>query len=310
MPLSNTRELKEDVLFRASESLTGSAWDAKVIDYLNRVYRTLSTGASEFLPEYVEDWWWMKGSGALLLEPVIFAGTVQVENGSQTIIFSEPPGVDCTGRRFQVPGHPDLFVIQSHAEDVANAVLDYAWTGDSDTSAEYKIMKTEYTLAGVAQVISSPMVAFRDPHRINGLTPEKMDEMFPLIGLQPGVPHAFCLEDENTVRFSHGGREDGRTMRVEYRYRPEVDDLIDSVSSVPLVPSQWMHVLADMALTYVLIDKNDDRSNAVALGARTGLAAMLKENRRRLNKIDHLAGQITTRPGGLGGSPGPRMGRI
>ena len=45
MPLSNTRELKEDVLFRAGESLTGSAWNTKVIDYLNRVYRTLASGA-------------------------------------------------------------------------------------------------------------------------------------------------------------------------------------------------------------------------------------------------------------------------
>jgi hypothetical protein len=56
-----------------------------------------------------------------------------------------------------------------------------------------------------------------------------------------------------------------------------------------------MHILGDMALTYLLIDKNDDRSNAVALSARTGLAAMLKENRRRLAKMDPNIGRIITR---------------
>jgi hypothetical protein len=95
----------------------------------------------------------------------------------------------------------------------------------------------------------------------------------------------FALEDSQTVRFSHGGRTDGQSMRIDYRYRPIVDDLTDSTSSTPLVPAEWRHLLSDMALTYLLLDKNDDRSNAVALSARTGLAAMLKENRRRLTKM-------------------------
>jgi hypothetical protein len=310
MPLSNARELKEDVLFRASESLTGSAWNGKVMDYLNRVYRTLATGASEFLPEFVDDWWWMRASGTLMIEPAYVAGTVVVTQGSASITFNPAPSVDLTGRRLKIIGFPDLFVIQTHAEDDPIATLDYPYTGDDNVTATFQAMRTEYTIDGAAQVLTSPMIAFRDPHRINGLTPEKMDELYPLALLQPGVPHAFCPEDETTIRFSHGGRDDGRTVRIEYRYRPTVEDLTDSMSSIPLVPPQWMHVLGDMALVYVMLDKNDDRSNAAALGARTGLAAMLKENRRRLTKIDHLSGQIVPRPGGLGMAPGPRMGRI
>lgn len=311
MPLSNTRELKEDVLFRAGESLTGSAWNTKVIDYLNRVYRTLASGANEFLPEFVDDWWWMKAQGTLMLEPIWRTGTISVENGSDQITFTSPPSMDMTNRRLRVVGHPDVFVILSHMPDSPTATLDYPYTGDTNSAAAFEAMRTEYELDEAAQVLSSPMVAFRNPHRINGITTEKMDELFPLINLSPGVPQAFCLENETTVRFSHGGDEDGRTMRVEYRYRPNVDDLTDSTASIPLVPPQWMHVLADMALVYVLLDKNDDRSNAAALGARTGLAAMLKENRRRLVKIDHQAGQINPRAGSFSGIfSGPRLGRI
>ena len=219
--------------------------------------------------------------------------------------------MDMTNRRLRVVGHPDVFVILSHMPDSPTATLDYPYTGDTNSAAAFEAMRTEYELDEAAQVLSSPMVAFRNPHRINGITTEKMDELFPLINLSPGVPQAFCLENETTVRFSHGGDEDGRTMRVEYRYRPNVDDLTDSTASIPLVPPQWMHVLADMALVYVLLDKNDDRSNAAALGARTGLAAMLKENRRRLVKIDHQAGQINPRAGSFSGIfSGPRLGRI
>lgn len=308
MPLANARELKEDVLFRASEPLTGSQWDAKTMDYLNRVYRTLSTGASEFLPEYVEDWWWMRQEGNLLLEPAYQTGTLSLVNGSAAVTFSPAPAASMAGRRLRIKSSvapPDLFIIQAHTAGLGPATLDTVYTGETNVAATFDAMKTEYTLSALVQVLMSPIVAFQGTDRIYGIAPERMDELFPLSRLRPGVPEAFALEDERTVRFSHGGRNDGKQMRVEYRYRPFVTDLTDSLLSIPLVPTQWMHVLSDMALVYVLLDKNDDRSNAAALGARTGLAAMLKENRRRAVKMDYLAGHIAPRQRRWGSNRGP-----
>jgi len=296
LPLSNARELKEDVLFRASEPLSGSGWNSKVMDYMNRVYRTLCTGASEFLPEYTEDWWWMRRTDNLLLDPSYNTGTVAVTAASPTITFSAPPAQSMVGRRIRFREHPDVFVIASHTGGVAAATLDQPYTGSTNSALLFDCMKTIYTLSASVQVLMSPIVAFRGTERIYGLSPERMDELWPLPRLRTGAPEAFALENETTVRFSHGGRNDGVTMRVEYRYRPIVADLTDSISSIPLVPAQWMHLIADMALVYVLLDKNDDRSNAAALGARTGLSAMLKENRRRGNKVDQHAGHIFTRP--------------
>lgn len=299
MPLSNARELKEDVLFRSSEPINGSSgWEGKALDYLNRVYRTLSTGASEFLPEYTVDWWWMRAESSLLLEPIFNTGTVALTQGSASITFNPAPAASQAGRRLRIKSGvapPDLFVIASHTGGAAPATLDGAYTGETNTAAAFESMKTEYSLLAAVQVLMSPIVAYQRPDRIFGVSPERMDELFPLVRLAPGIPECFALEDERTVRFSHGGRLDGKSMRVEYRYRPFVTDLTDSISSIPLVPTQWMHVLADMALVYVLLDKNDDRSNAAALGARTGLSAMLKENVRRNKKIDFLSGHISPR---------------
>lgn len=297
--LSNTQELKEDVLFRGSEPLSGSKWDAKTIGYLNRVYRTLCTGASEFIPEYVEDWWWLRERGVFNLDPVYDTGTIEITNNSLNVVFTPAPADSMVDRRLQISGNSDFPLIAGHTAGSVNATLDSPWTGDTSTAAVFKLLKLKYSLATAVQVIMSPMLSFKDVRRIIGVSPERMEDLFPLARLQPGLPQAFALENETTVRFSHGGSDEGNYIRVEYTYRPKIVDLSDSVGSVPVVPSQWMHLLADMALTYLLIDKNDDRSNAVALAARTGLAGMLKENRRRLAKMDTNAGKIIVRQDNL-----------
>lgn len=297
MPYVSTRDLKEDVLYRASEPLGGASdWETKAVEYLNRVYRALCTGASEFLPEYVDDWWWMREDGILLFDPAYVTGTVSVVQGSASISFSNPPAQSMAGRRLRVDHEPDVPIIASHTGGAGGATLDAVWTGNTIPTGIFKAMKVEYDLAAAVQALMSPIVIFGHPNQIVGVSPERLDNIYPLSGLDTGIPKAFSLENTQRVRFSHGGSQAGYQYRLEYRYRPTVADLTDSVMSIPLVPLEYRHVLADMALTYVLIDKNDDRSNAVALGARTGLGGMLKDNRRRNVKIDVTAGHIATRP--------------
>lgn len=297
MALVTGRDLKEDVLFRASEPLTNSMWDAKTIDYLNRVYKTLASGASEFLPEYIEDWWWLRASGIILLEPVYTTGTLALISGSASITFSSAPAASKAGWKLRIIGHPDIFTIDTHTAASTSATLDAAWTGDDAAATTYQLMKTVYSLSAEVSALISPFIVFRNTTQIYGVSPERMDFLYPLSRLSPGPPQAFSLEDEQTVRFSHGGLTNGTTMRTEYRYRPVLTDIEDTAGSIPLVPEQWRHILSDMATTMLLMDKNDDRSNAMALLARTGLAGMLKENRRRLAKIDKDAGHIYPRSG-------------
>lgn len=303
MPYANTRELKLDVLFRGSEELSGSEYDTHVVDYLNRVYRTLCVGASEFLPEYVEDWWWLRERGVLTLAPVA-TGNIAVTQDDVNVTFAVAPTASVAGHRLRIESHPEVFEILTHTGGAAAAVLDSPYTGPTNASEPYKLMRVHYPLSAQVSSINSPMVGFRRNPIIMGLSPERMDVLYPMVDLNTGVPKAFALEDEQTVRFSHGGRTDGQSMRVEYNYRPVVADLIDDVGSIPLVPLQWRHLLSDMALTYLLLDKNDDRSNAIALAARTGLAGMLKENRRRIPKMDDKAGAILPRQGAVS-SQGP-----
>lgn len=300
------REIVDDILFRAGEATTQTDWASKALDYLNRSYRTLCAGSSEFLPEYVDDWFWLRGIEKLTLEPAILAGTVNVTANSTSIIFSSAPADSVVGWRIRVGDHPELFSIATHTAGAAAATLDSPYTGSSASASAYKLMKVIYTLASNVQALISPMIGYRNNPRIMGVTPERMDDIFPFADLQPGVPEAFALEDLATVRFSHGGRIDGQKMRIEYRFRKVAVDLAYALNSIPLVPLEYRAVLSDMALTYVWLDKNDDRSNATALGARTGLAAMWKENRRKLARMGSgTIGHIYPRQGGAFVRRGP-----
>jgi hypothetical protein len=317
MPYENTRQLKEDILFRASEPIGGtSGWETRCIDYLNRNYRELATGASAFLPEFIDDWWWMQESSYFMLEPAYDTGTCSVMRNSPVITLTNPPNIDPLGWRvrFKDQQVPDIFEIVVGGAAQANLTMDAPYTGPSG-SVGFFLMKTNYRpLTTVKpQVLVGAMRAFRNPERIFGLSQERMDELFPLARLMPGIPQAFAIVQELNdahnpglffeVRFSHGGLiGTNQRMRVDFWYRPVLDDLTDGTGSIPRVPQQWRHVLSDMALVQVLLDKNDDRANAAALAARTTLAAMLKENRRRNVKIDFNAGHISPR-----GNVGPSV---
>lgn len=306
MPYISTRDLKLDVLHRVSEGQNSTDYGEKAVDYLNRTYNTLCAGASEFLPEYVDDWWWLRRKAVLTLPPVKSVGTIAVIQDSASATLTNAPADSVVGYRLQIEGHSESYEILSHTAATTALTLDSPYTGLTSAASAYKLMKVTHQLDAEVQALISPMFGYRGESKIIGISPERMDEEFPIPRLQTGVPEAFALEDERTIRFSHGGRTDGQSMRVEYRYRPIVEPLVDSSNSIPLIPLHWRHILSDMAVTYIFLDKNDDRSNAIALAARTGLAGMLKENRRRLAKMGGgTLGLIRPRAGGRYNYRGP-----
>lgn len=295
--LDNTRALVDDALFRAGEIPGSSEWDTKAVEYITREYRALCAGASEFLPEVISDWWWMRSSGVLTILPT-FSGIAAVIKDSAAVTLSAVPAIDLTGRYFKAAEQPDIFII---ASQVGTAVtLDSPYTGPTSAATTFKATRLTYFLNANVSALLSPIRSFRENPQIMGMSPERMDTLFP-VGYRSmsGVPQAFALEDEQTIRFSHGGRDDDVSMRMEYRYRPAVVDLAYDVSSIPLVPIQYRHVLSDMTLVYLYNDKNDDRLAAIGTSVRSTLGAMTRENKRRLTKMDMNVGKIFPRQGHL-----------
>lgn len=295
--LADTQALVNDALFRAGEVPGASEWDAKAMDYINREYRALCSGAHEFLPEYMVDWWWMRARGVLTIKPIYNTGVVDVTTDNNVISFNPAPAASLAGYRFKIDDWGDQFQIVAHTALSASATLDSPFTGPTVVGTAFRAMKLEYTLDSAVQALLSPVASFAENPQIMGLTPERMDTLFPIGRYTSGIPLAFSLEDDQTIRFSHGGKTDGTSMRMEYNYRPVVADLVYSASNFPLVPLQYRHVLADMTLVYLMFDKNDDRATAIGTSARSTLGAMAKENSRRLVKMDGYVGKIMPRQG-------------
>lgn len=293
--LADTQALINDALFRAGEIPGSSEWDTKAVDYINREHRALCSGAHEFLPEYINDWWWMRARGVLTLLPVYNTGAVSVVQDSSSIVFAPAPAISLAGRRFKVTDQGTQYQIATHIAGSVNATLDSPYTGPTAIGTAFRAMQMEYSLDTAVQALLSPVASFVDNPQIMGLTPERMDTLFPIGRTTSGIPMAFCLETEQLIRFSHGGKTDGVSMRMEYNYRPSVIDLINNTSSIPLVPLQYRHVLADMTLVYIMFDKNDDRATAVGTSARSTLGAMAKENTRRMVKMDNYVAKIMPR---------------
>lgn len=305
MPYATAQDIHTHVLFRGFEAAAGSKFDTVVLDYMNRSYQMLCTGVSEFLPEYIDDWWWLRRRATLTLSPVYETGSISLTAGSTALTFSIAPiGYGFMNWMLKVEGHPEIFKIASHVADDTAAVLDSPWTGDTGAGLQFKLMKVFYDLEADTSSILSPMQGFRSNPSIKGMSPERLDELYPISELSPGAPQAFSLETLTTIRMSHGGLTEGKSCKINYIYRPTVPLLTNEASSIPLMPLEYRPILADMALTYLWLDKNDDRSNATALSARTALAAMLKENRRKLKKmggesVGHIYPRQTQRGGRL-----------
>lgn len=308
MAYTTGQDLVNSVLFDSGESQSSgaSAFRARALDYINRAYKTLCAGASEFLPERVEDWWWLRDKATLTLFPVYDTGTITVTQNSASVNLSDAPTFSVMGRMLRVEGHPEIFQVSAHTAAANLATLDSVYTGPSGSFA-FKLMRVYYDLDVAVNALIAPMIGYRGNAEINGVSPEGMDRHFPLPELEPGVPTMFALEDSQTVRFNKGGRIDGQRMRIDYRYRPVISDITDSSGSIPLVPAEYRHLLSDMAAAFVLRAKNDNRDQSFALSARNGLAAMFSENKRRLKRMDRNTGHIFPRGGGKYGDP-PRNG--
>lgn len=300
-----TQDFINDALFRAGEIPGSSEWDTRAVDYLNRAYRSIINGTSEYLPEVVENWWWHRAEGVLDLEPVYHTGTVAVVSGSSTITFSSPPPTSIGGWRLKVKEHSDIFIVRSHAGMAAQGFLDIPYNGPSAAAAEFQLMKTTYLNVPSLASMLSPFTSFQGNVQITGMTPERLDFLYPIQRLSPGVPKAFAIVDDRGFRFSHGGLLDGQHIRLEYRFKPTVSDLENSAVTQTGIPGAYSPILADMVTVDIMMDKNDDRAAAVAQRIRGLLKAMFLENRKIALKVDPRIGAIYPRQSHMDRHNGP-----
>jgi hypothetical protein len=283
-------DIINDALFRVGEPTDGtSQFHDAAIRYLNKAYQAIWTGGRELDANYDERWWWLRKSGILTLEKFIKAGTVSVTQDSTSITFSVAPTNSVVGYHFKVLGSNTLYKIISHTGGATSATLDSPLVTETDTEAEYRVFKLEYDLASDLLYLIAPMrkysqSSFDASYKIYGGDSDDVETTFPLALVNEGVPDRFAIINEQTVRFNRMGNET-ETIRVEYDYIYQPADLTDSASEEPAMPYQYRSILADYMAYLLAIDKNDNRFSEYLGSARTAMAGMVNENRRRMSTI-------------------------
>lgn len=295
-----TSDILEDVLFRAGEKTDGTSdFEAAALRYINRAYMAICKGGDELTPTINEVWWWLRSStpGVITLEPRRNAGTVSVTNNSATATLSAPVASSLAGWFFRVDGHPDVFRVSAHTAGTNTLTLDSVYTGETDADATYELFKLEYDLESDVLYLSQSMRCYREGQSvIDGIGEDMMDTMYPLWNAQPGIPQAFAMIGERKVRFSHyGGTESNDYIRVEYSYVKIPAELTNADGEEPLVPRMYRKVIADAALYFLHMDKNDDRADAVGLMAQAGIQAMQIDHRKRISTQSNWFGHIAPR---------------
>lgn len=285
-----TADLISDILFRAREPQAGSDWATQVLVYLNRAYQSLWHSGNEFTPTAQIDWYWLRKSppGSFTLDPVYDTGTVVVTNGGLSPGFNTAPSSalgSFTGRIFRVTGHPDVFRIASHVAGSNVCTLSSVYTGPTASAAAFDVTRLEYDVPEDCIRIIDDLKIFRTGRYFQRYTIKlgdigAMEREWPLALLESGPPDRAAYVTDQRIRFNRGGGSNGSTdlYRVEFDYiaRPA---LLTSPGTTeePVVPRDHRKTLADMALYYLWIDKNDERSAAAQGLAQAGLASMLSE---------------------------------
>jgi len=298
-------DLVTDILFRNGEPTDGTSdFDTVALQYLNRGYQMIWTGGAELVPTINEEWWWLRKNppGVITLDPRVDGGTVSVTNNSAAVTFSAAPDptiqATTTGWFFRVNDHADVFRVSTHTSGAVAATLDSVYTGTTATAVAYKLYKTEYTLATDVLRLVSPMRSWQENHsEVEGMSIISLDRRWPTRIIDSGVPDAFAHIDEQLVKFSHyGGVTGTKLIRLEYPYLFIPADLTDATGSVPAMPQHYRRILSDIGTFFLMLDKNDNRADAIGLASREGLRAMARDQRTRMMAFGRDYGKVMPRP--------------
>lgn len=282
MPYQFTSQILDEALDRANELTDGTSdYETQALDSLNRFYRSLWKGGGEFeVPENIP-WWWLRSPnpGVITLDPVIDSGTVSVTNNSTSATLSATQATSMAGRFFKIDGDQDVFKISAHTAGTDALTLDSPYTGDTNTAASYKLMKTIYTLASDLLSLVGPIRGYRDREtHIDHMSAQEMDSYWPLTDLQSGMPQNFSFLGETTIRFSHyGGKTSTEYIRLDYEYLIKPADLTDSASEEPVVPIEYRHILSDAVLFFLQRLKEDNQLKDTLAMVKAGIQSMARD---------------------------------
>lgn len=303
--LTTTADIKTAALNSAGELTNGNSdFDARIVEYINRMNMEVCTGGSTFNPDMLEPWDWSRAKvpGILILKPPYSTGSVSLTNGSASGTFSSPPPADLTGYYLKVIDRAEFYRIITHSAGNPAFTIDAPYT-EASGAFNFTANKLDYTLtAGIARLID-PMRIYRfQPYgedqdgKIYGISYSELSREYPLRLLRSGTPTRFSILSDTdgtfTIRFNTTPSQD---TKLEYDYIPFPTALTASPDTTPILPREDRDVLLYGAVYWLMVDKNDSRADTYFKLAQSKLQNMLLVRRKQYGRVSKYVGRLIPR---------------
>jgi len=235
-------------------------------------------------------------------------GGVNVTNGSKSISFVAPfPAINLTGYRLNLIGFETFFRITNHQVSGGTATIDCAFPFPTNTNMPFQAICIDYMLSnppnGILRLTNS-WVCYHaqdlqgdEEFKINFIDENQMNRDYPLRRIIAGMPNFFCITKKDPVGnyFITIEKAPYYPAKVEYKFIPIPDPLVDSTTNFPIIPVEHRDVLDFAASYYLCQDKNDDRSQMYFQLTQQKLKAMQKAEEKQKTQTSKTRGHLFPR---------------
>lgn len=160
---------------------------------LNKIKRTINM---IYIDEIVSDtnWKWLSGVTNVTHEPYISAGTAVATSGSTTVVLTNAPAISRQGHYFAVNDYNEIYRIAQHTAGSTTVTLEVPYTGNSVTTAGYKIWTDRIPLPANLRETIKVTHSFQDvPLEAAGL--QKYREIVSAGPKLEGRPFFYCTNN-------------------------------------------------------------------------------------------------------------------
>lgn len=285
--LRTSADCLQYIYLRAGESTTAPNFGTNAILYLNLAYRELLSGCSRLVPNLVVNFPWAKSAQpkTLVLVPSE-TGTCSITQNSSSVTTSGTIAASKVGYHIKF-GSSDAttYRIDAHTAGTAALTLDSAVVAATNATSSYTLFKIDYSIGSddvlrLADEFSGYIDTALGMDTYKIISEEEIDfrRNFPTYS-QGSPTHSTLLKETSgtfTVRFNKYLSTTGYA-RLEAPYIPIPTDLENTANSIPLVPLHHRQTMCDLALFFLMNDKQDEKASEQFQLAQQGYAVMLKE---------------------------------
>ena len=307
--LTSAQDIIEDVLKRAGQNTTtADPFYTRAVELVNRSRHDLIKGISPLNPKEQVNFKWAIRHPAdnFIIQPKeTTASSVSVTQSSSSVTFSSSITTDVAGWYLIMDGEKDVYRIATHGGSTDAATLDSVYTGTTNTTASFKLVKLEYELGSndIVRLIS-PLTIFRTnlndnpEYKVYGIGEEEFDRNYPLATVSQGTPEYYkvvkILDNNWTIMLNR--YSDTELIKAHYRIIPLYDDIdANSSNSSIIVPREFRYVIADWALSLLQVDKSDNKAGDSLAKAQAGYEAMVKSDKLTGKDLSPNYGQFVSR---------------